>query len=79
MKSKNTDDEDVEALDALGSDGDPIWHHGKETTPRELSYEFGNRYAASLRIDYYGTRGKQVRRIRNGTLRAMLIERASTL
>jgi hypothetical protein len=63
-------------LEIYGSDEDPIFYHGKDTTPRALGYsEIGNVDSRRVRISYYGIKNDKHQLIRNGTLVGMLRDR----
>jgi len=75
MRVRLTVEEATSILDVLGSDYDPIYYRGEETTPRDLAYtEHGSEDAGQVRIQFYGLRGTGIRR-RNGTLRTMILDR----
>jgi hypothetical protein len=66
----------IRRLEAHGSDSDPVWVHGKETSPIQLSYTMsGLTDACSIRLTYHGGPPGHLRKIR-GTLSGMVRERA---
>ncbi len=65
----------VKMLEILGSDHDPIWRGGHETTPAELAVIADSATEPDrLRIQFWGSRGDQERK-RSGTLVTMVLDR----
>ncbi len=70
----------VLALEKLGSNQDPIFYLGRETTPESLSYQLHEeRDIRDIRISYYGGTGPMFRLIRGGTFAGMIRDRKRLL
>jgi len=66
-------------LDALGSDQDPVYYRGIETTVNELAYgEHGDKDARRFVIEFYGGRSRGLRKIK-GTVFAMILDRLGVM
>lgn len=66
----------VNVLRYLGSAEDPIWVGGIEIAPEKLTYEhaLSRKDSRRFQIQFYGIRGRQLRK-RRGTLFTMILDR----
>lgn len=64
-------------LEELGSDLDPVFYRGRETTAADLRYsEYADRDAFRMRVEFYPVRKLRSRVVRvRGTLRDMILDR----
>lgn len=69
-----TIEEAYEILNIVGSDMDPIYRRGKETTIKALAKSIGNEPAKQIWIVYHGDNARKKR----GTVYALVLERIRT-
>jgi len=65
----------AELLGHLGSDQDPIYFRGKETTAADLAAQIPETKITTIRIGYFGRRQGRLCRVHNGTFAAMIKDR----
>lgn len=65
----------AELLEHLGSDQDPIYYQGEETTAADLAATLPETKIDKIRIGYFGLHKGHLCRIRHGTFAAMIRDR----